>query len=203
MVMLYDPDKKEGSQVLDFESLSANAISKKTSDDGHKNPVSGFRASSGKTIESQIPTVCPLVFPELENATPEQQANGFKRAVGFARDYYDRREQAMFAAHNQGSKLNHEQKPFASKYGDPTTFEHSGLIGVLTGGAVDPMKRRKERRMRMREMREQSGRRTRRGGGPIGMARKGVRKVMQERVLYLMVVNMVSEGVIECEWNVC
>lgn len=217
MIMQYDPSDKQDSQMLDFDSLSANAVAKKTGDGNH-NFMSGFKGSSGKTLESQIPGVCPLIFPDLENASEEQQKNGFKKAVGFARDYYDRRERATFAAHNEGSKLNVEDKPFAGKYGDPRNFEGSGIIGVLTGGAVDPMKRRKERRMRRYEETGRGGRGLLgrgRGGSSTGRGRGGnnsgrrsgiiggVKKVLGEKVVYLMVVNMVSDRLLLQMWIVC
>lgn len=216
MVMQYDPSDKQDSQMLDFDSLSANAIAKKT-DGGNHSFISGFKSSSGKTLESQMPEVCPLVFPDLENASEEQQKNGFKKAMKFASDYYDRRERATFAAHHEGSKLNVDDKPFAGRYGDPRNFEGSGLIGVLTGGAVDPMKRRKERRMRMYEEtgrgghirgRRGRGRGRGRGGSSRGRAGRtgivgGVKKVLGERVLYLMVVNMVSDCLLLRLWLAC
>ncbi|KAK4505224.1 hypothetical protein PRZ48_003187 [Zasmidium cellare] len=196
LIMQYDPSTSQDSWTLDAASLSANAVSHRTNDE--HSTTAGFKASSGKTLESQIPDVCPLIFPDLESATEEEQKNGFRKAIGFARDYYDRRERATFASHNQGSKLNLDQeKPFAGRYADPTKLEGSGLIGVLTGGAVDPRKRRRERRAAM-------GRggliRGRRGGGSGGQRTGiigGVRKVLGERVLYLMVVNMPSKEEME------
>ncbi|KAF2165065.1 hypothetical protein M409DRAFT_55965 [Zasmidium cellare ATCC 36951] len=201
LIMQYDPSSSQPSWTLDAASLSSTAVAKHTSDDHNNKPstLSTFKASSAKTLESQIPPVCPLTFPTLASASAEDQRNAFRKAIAFSRDYYDRRERATFAAHNQDSKLNIEEKPFAGRYADPTTFEKSGLIGVLTGGAVDPRRRRRERRAEMGRGGHIRGRRS--GGSGSGGQRTGivggVRKVLGERVLYLMVVNMPSREEME------
>lgn len=187
--MTYKPDSKNDSEMLDFETAAATAVDKRNKDD--KSKMQDFKSSSGKMVNSQIPEVCPLVFPDLEKASGEQQENAFKRSLAFTRDYYDRRSQATFAAHNPDSKLNVQENEFASKYGDPTTFENSGLIGVATGGRIDPRKRRWEKR---------NQRRQRFGKEPIPSGKSGIRpggglikKALSDNIVYLMIVNMPSE----------
>ena len=147
--MTYKPGSKSQSETIDFETAAATAVDKRNKDD--KSTLQDHKSSSGKTLNQQLPEVCPLVFPELDKATGEQQENAFKRSLAFARDYYDRRSQAEFAAQNPDSKLNVKDQEFATKYGNPTTFENSSLIGVVTGGKIDPRRRRWARKNHLRE----------------------------------------------------
>lgn len=141
--------------------------------------------------DQQFPEVCRLIFPELDGAPGEQQENAFKRSLAFTREYYDRRSQASFAAHNPDSKLNASEQQFASSYGDPTTFENSGIIGVATGGKRDPRHNRWERRNKRRQA---LGKKPAASGqsGVLGRERL-MKKALKADVLYLMIVNMPNE----------
>lgn len=184
--MTYKPGSKDASETLDFDTAAASAVDSRNKDE--KASLQNYKASSGKMLNQQLPECCPLIFPELEKATGEQKANAFKRSLDFTRDYYDRRGQAEFAARNPDSKLNVQNPEFAGKHGDPTTFENSGILGIASGGLIDPRRRRWERRNMLRE-------RIGRDPVPSGGRPKGglVRRQLGENVLYLMVVNMPSD----------
>lgn len=187
--MKYERGSKNPSELLDSDAAYAAAVDKRSKDD--KSKLQDYKASSGKTYNNQLPETCPLVFPELEKATEEQKENALKRSFAFTRDYYDRRSQAAFAAHDPDSKLNVQDHEFAGKYGDPTTFENSGILGVLSGGGIDPGRRRFERKNRKLEAR---GRKPVPSGQNSRIPGKGtVKRMLGDNTLYLMVVNMPSE----------
>ena len=183
--MTYKPGSKNDSEMLDFDTAAATAIDKRNKDE--KSSLQDYKSSSGKMHNEQISDACALIFPELDKASGEQQENAFKRSLNFTRDYYDRRSQAEFAAHNPDSKLNVQNQQFAGKYGDPTTFENSGVIGVATGGKIDPRRRRQLRLQALRKKAGPSGQ-----SGLLG-SRGLVKKALAPNVLYLMIVNMPSE----------
>ena len=187
--MTYKPGDKNDSTMVDFETAAASAIDKRAKDD--KSSLQDYKSSSGKMTNQQIPEICPLIFPELDKASGKQQQNAFKRSLNFARDYYDRRSQAEFAARNPDSKLNAQEQQFAGSYGDPTRFENSGITGVASGGAIDPRRKRWEKRNNLRQ---------RLGKKPVASGQSGLggreglmKKVLKDNILYLMVVNMPSE----------
>ena len=188
--MTYKPGNKNDSEMLDFETAAATAIDKRNKDE--KSNLQDYKSSSGKMHNKQIPEACALVFPELDKASGEQQENAFKRSLNFTRNYYDRRSQAEFAAHNPDSKLNVQNPQFAGKYGDPTTFENSGVVGVATGGRVDPRRRRWNRR---NDLKQKVGKDPIPSGqsGLLGGRAGVVKKVLAPNILYLMIVNMPSE----------
>lgn len=94
-----------------------------------------------------------------------------------------------------------------SRYNDPKHPANSGsLISLLTGGAINPPARRQARREAKQERREvkrkyKDARRVARGHAPRGprrVKRKGPRKtimkkIMQQDVLYLLIVNLPSQ----------
>lgn len=94
-----------------------------------------------------------------------------------------------------------------SRYSDPNHPANSGsLISLLTGGAVNPAARRQARRAAMQKRRDskrdyKDARRVARGKAPRGprtIKRKGqrktiVKKIMQQDVLYLLIVNLPSQ----------
>ena len=187
--MTYKPGTKESNETLDFAATAANAVDARAKDD--KSSLQNLKPSCGKTLEQQLPEVCPLVFPELEKASDEQKENAFKRALNFSRDYYDRRGHAEFASQNPDSKLTVKEHEFESKYGDPKTFENSGLLGVMTAGRIDPKQRLAKLKNRRRE---QSGRRSGTAIGGLREKKGFVKKKLGEGVLYLLIVNMPSEA---------
>jgi hypothetical protein len=185
--MTYKPDSPDSGETLDLELVSGTAIHQRTHPE--KSMWSGFKASSSKTVNQQIPECCPLIFPKLDNAIAAQKENALKRAMAFVGNYYDKRAQAKFAAQNPDSRLNVQEHTFAGKYADPTTFEHSGIVGNLTGGAIDPSRDKWERKQQARAYRAaNSGSH----GGPLGLI-GFAKRTFSEGVLYLLVVNMPSE----------
>jgi len=141
--------------------------------------------SSGKShTEMEIPHAAPLIFPALDDAAatdpkaPAKQASTFQKSSNFISDYMDRRAQASYSAENPSSSLSvPQQQPFASRFSDPTHPANSGhLISLLAGGKFDPRARRREQ-----------------GRGVVNRVRKatgmegGVRKLLRQNVLYLMV----------------
>ncbi|KAF2152148.1 hypothetical protein K461DRAFT_294985 [Myriangium duriaei CBS 260.36] len=192
LMMKFD-SSRNGNEVVDFDTEAFTAVSKRE-DPTRTKAKDLVNPTSGSTLASQMPEVCPLEFPELDAATPEQRKNGFRRAMAFTSDYFDRRSQALFDEHNPDSKLSVQQKPFAGKYADPTTFENSGIIGVLTGGYIDRGQRKWERRNQQRLASGRKPLQPGERGGLIGGAIQTVRKAVQENVIYLLVVKMPTEG---------
>ncbi|KAF3764293.1 hypothetical protein M406DRAFT_356508 [Cryphonectria parasitica EP155] len=126
----------------------------------------------------------------------------------------DRKAQASYEKDHQGSALavpSHSRKGFSSRFSDPNHPAMSGgLISFVTGGAIDTGTRRKERRGAKEERRAlkreyKDARRVARGRAPRGPRRrrgdrrqkgqrKGIiRKIMQQDVLYLLIVNLPSD----------
>ena len=186
--MTYKPGSKNESELLDFDSAAATAIDARASDD--KSKMQDYKPSSGKMYDQQIPEVCALVFPDIDKASSEQQENAFKRSLNFTRDYYDRRSQAEFAARNPESKLNAQEQHFAGSHGDPTKYENSGILGVATGGRVDPRRRRWDRR---NQLRQRLGKDPAPSGSGVLGREPLVKKALKDSILYLMIVNMPSE----------
>ncbi|KAF2649579.1 hypothetical protein K491DRAFT_697956 [Lophiostoma macrostomum CBS 122681] len=145
--------------------------------------------------EMELPDPAELVYPGLDEAIKKDE-NAFKSSSKFLADYYDRRAAATYAYQHPNSKLNvPQQKPFASRYSDPSHPANSGSISaLLTGGNIDLTKGVRERKMARRDRRQQ-----RRGYAPMTeeqkrMPRKGlIGRLLTENVLYLMVVNMPSQ----------
>lgn len=95
-----------------------------------------------------------------------------------------------------------------SRYSDPNHAVNSGsLISLITGGNINPMPRRQARRAKIQERRSvrreyKDTRRVARGRAPRGprMNRRNrprrqgiIKKVMQQDVLYLLIVNLPSK----------
>ena len=195
MIMSYKPKSPHASQEIDIKSTQAsqetdiaNAVSSRA--DKH---ASSLRTTSGKTRGAvALPEAAPLEFPLLQAAPDAEKANAFKRAANFAADYSDRRAQARFERENSdAAQLNvAPRKEFASRWADPNhPVNKGGLITVITGGAIDPEARLRQRRACRDGL----------GGGSVskrqesqGLIKKATRK-LHEDVLYLMVVNMPSE----------
>ncbi|KAF2163587.1 hypothetical protein M409DRAFT_26196 [Zasmidium cellare ATCC 36951] len=178
MIMTYEPNSNEASKLFDLDTQ----VSEAASIEGNGFLSQKFSISSGTSTEAQLPEVCPLVFPDTRD---QGDAGSFKRAMAFTADYFDRRSQASYAAKNPNSKLNVVDRQFAGRYADPTTFEHSGLIGVLSGGAVDPCRRHWEEE---EEERRKNPQPEKKRGGLLS----SVRQRLREGVLYLLIVNMPS-----------
>ncbi|ROW04750.1 hypothetical protein VMCG_04838 [Cytospora schulzeri] len=141
----------------------------------------------------------------------ESMKEKWKGAGKWVQDYLDRKAQASYELEHQGSSLtvpSTSRPAFASRYSDPNHPANSGsLISLLTGGAVNPAGRRQERRsakqdrkaMR-REYKDQrrivhgkSPRGPRRVRLPKGQRKGIIKKVLQQDVLYLLIVNLPTE----------
>ena len=116
-------------------------------------------------------------------------------------DYFDRRAQARYAAENPNSSLNAAEGPgFASKLADPTyNTQGGGIIGTLTGGTVGGGRRgrRAERRAAKGDGRIVHsllhGPANAPKPGQLGYQPQGVKRLMQQDVLYLTIVNMPTD----------
>lgn len=182
MIMTYDPATKATSKTVDFSTQTAAAVN----DSSNSSLSTKFQTASADTLEAQIPEVCSLEFPGEDHSNE----SGFTRSVNFTKDYYDRRSQAAYAAKHPDSTLNAQDHDFAGRYADPTTFQDSCLLGVLTNGTIDPRANRQKRRAANSpgESREKRG-----GGGLIS----SVKGKLGQRVLYLLIVNLPSEEEME------
>ncbi len=189
MIMTYKPSSSQASEMIDVKTHITSSVAARTIGDRSK-----FHSASGKTIgEQMMPEAAPLVFPDLQAAGDEQKKNAFKKATAFMGDYRDQRAQARFRAQAPDSQLNVKPAPeFASRWADPNhAVNQGGLLGVLSGGMINPKVRRRQRR---RGRRTAMGMSTNSNGqqrtGMIG----GVKRKLQENVMYLMIVNMPSEA---------
>ena len=106
------------------------------------------------------------------------------------------------ARENPNSSLAPASSPqFASRFSDPNHPANSGsIISLVTGGAINPRERkqrRRERRSGLTDVAREYGRRPRRQRGERGGPVKTVKRMMQQDVLYLMVVNMPTDRELE------
>ncbi|KAL6720077.1 hypothetical protein ACLMJK_001998 [Lecanora helva] len=162
---------------------------------GLKAKASRFRDSSGLTRgETALPESAPLIYPDTGYAElgRKREADGTeanssaysKRKV--VQTYFDKRAQAKYAYNHPESALATETPPkFASKYGDPThptvTTSHYGRMSSKVG-KESLEERQARKRAKAMEARNSGGR---------------VRRILQDSVLYLMIVNLPTEKQIE------
>ena len=111
-------------------------------------------------------------------------------------------QQIKKARENPNSSLASASSPqFASRFSDPNHPANSGsIISLVTGGAINPhgrKQRRRERRSGLTDVAREYGRRSRRQRGERGGPVKTVKRMMQQDVLYLMVVNMPTDRELE------
>lgn len=216
MIMTYKPDRS-GEAVIDVDVNATNAALMKSISKPGK-----FQASSGTSKgEFAIPQAAPLVFPTIDEAIatvaadgqplPEKKQNAMKRSGIFVNQYLDRRAQAEFAgANGENAKLaipGATEQKFASRYADPNHPANSGsLMALLTGGTFDPKGMVKGRvsgaqaQMRGRQYSEQEQKNmsmNRRDQVPGGFIRNGVKKIMGENVVYLLIAEMPSREEME------
>lgn len=219
MIMTYKPELI-GQNFVDIDINSANSALMKSL----SNPGGKLRTSDGKSRgEFSIPQAAPLVFPTIDKAASAVAADGqpiaqekqsaMKRSGKFIADYIDRRAQAEYAGtHGEDSKLAvpgaTDQTKFASRFSDPNHPVNSGsIIALLTGGYVDPKAMVRGRRdgvlagVRGKSPMSEQDRRN------IAMGRKnqqaprgligGVKKMMSQDVLYLLIAEMPSQAEME------
>lgn len=203
LIITYKPDSSAAHEALDINKAISSSL----------NPAEGkmkalgqsMRLSSGKTYgEMELPEAAPLIFPALDRVAADTSAEGVKKQTKlkssqkFVADYFDRRAQASYAAENPGSSLAvpSAEKPFASRYSDPTHAANSGsLVSLLTGGMIDTKGRRRQRRgakrvrRAMRRGQVVTDKTPLRRGGRQGV----VKRMLKKDVLYLMIVNLPKE----------
>ncbi|PSR97268.1 hypothetical protein BD289DRAFT_362745 [Coniella lustricola] len=183
-----------------------------------KKGLKNIRLVSGKTYTAlELPEAAALIYPDLDRLGKGKDADRggvkdkLKGAGTWVQDYLDRKAQAAYERDHQGSALavpSDSRKGFSSRFSDPNHAVNSGsFISLVTGGAVDTSGRRRERRAAKQERKEmrreyKDARRVARGKAPRGPRRprrprgqrKGiVRKLLQQDVLYLLIVNLPSE----------
>ncbi|KAK4696974.1 hypothetical protein P7C71_g1035, partial [Lecanoromycetidae sp. Uapishka_2] len=167
-----------------------------------------LRIASGETHEAEIPVTCaPLTFPALDVVVAASTAKGgnsegladsikarSKSTSKFVNDYFDRRAQATYAFNNPNSALTSQMAPaapqFQSRFADPNNATNTHLFSLITGGKykAQPLgaRRRYERAQRKAEEKRRQGIRA-----------KSSNRMLQEGVLYLMIVNMPTEQELE------
>ncbi|KAE8332858.1 hypothetical protein BDV39DRAFT_199859 [Aspergillus sergii] len=182
--------------------------------------VKNIRLASGKTHgQIELPEAAPLVYPDLDRAAERtmedkgREAEGtrekMKSAGAWVQDYMDRKAQASYVkAKNPGSSLavpESGRKGFVSRYNDPNHPVNNGKItSVLTGGLIGSKPGLIERAATsIRE--SQVSRRIARGEPPSEPIKEKwqryqrkkkpglAKKVLQQDVLYLLIVNMPTE----------
>ena len=153
LIMTYKPESSDTHASVDI--TQAISSSENPASSGMKQAFKNVRLSAGKTYgELEMPEAAPLIFPALDELAASKTEDGVKKqskmksSKKFVADYYDRRAQAQYAAENPDSSLAQTQpKEFASRYSDPNHPANSGsLVALVTGGMLDPRKRRQERR---------------------------------------------------------
>lgn len=180
--------------------------------------MKNIRLSSGTTKgAANIPTTCaPLIFPTADGGarlerTAEPTSSDertfkekVKSAYDFVNDYKDRRAQAEYLNANPNTALGNQTAApeFRSRYANPNDATNQNLFGLLTGGNSTRLglaDRGSARRDRFNNRRVARGREPRlprdqrQPRGPVGYVVKGVKKVLHEDVLYLMVVELPSQ----------
>ena len=195
--MSYKPERSTFSSAqVDLSHTITSSVTKPKGTGGKiKN---NLKFTSGKTYtEMELPVSAPLVFPDLDAAAnidqgtedAKKKQNFLKKSSKFIDEYMDHRAQAEYDHENPNSNLSvPDQKPFASRYSDPTHPASSGsLISLVTGGHMDTNGRRRDRRA------------ARGPRGPVGRLRKAtgtdkpIKKLIRQDVVYLMIVNLLSE----------
>ncbi|KAK9357943.1 hypothetical protein V1504DRAFT_397936 [Lipomyces starkeyi] len=151
LIMTYKPDRSTPHEIVDISQTVRQTLAPASSTATEH--LKKIRPSSGKTYgEVELPESAPLIFPALDSLASDngQGHNKFKRSQKFIANYFDRRAQATYTAQNPGSSLAVPvNSQFASRYSDPNHPANSGsLIAIVTGGKVDPKRRKRERRAR-------------------------------------------------------
>ncbi|KAK6837464.1 hypothetical protein RU639_001461 [Aspergillus parasiticus] len=184
-----------------------------------KKRLKNMRLASGKTHGLiELPEAAPLVYPDLDRAAARaMEGNGresertrekMKSAGAWVQDYMDRKAQASYEAKNPGSSLavpESGRKGFVSRYNDANHPVNNGkLTSVLTGGLIGSKPGLIERAATsIRE--SQDSKRIARGEPPSEPIKEKwqryqrkkkpslAKKVLQQDVLYLLIVNMPTE----------
>ncbi|CAI7570854.1 unnamed protein product [Penicillium pancosmium] len=207
-----------GQTIFTSKKLSIDEVAAKYSNPDPnlsktKQKMSNIRLASGRIDgEVELPEAAELIYPDIDRFA-EQAAKArddgkeasmgdkFKNASSWVQDYFDRRGQAFHDAENNDpsrASQSTQQSQFRSRYNDPNHPANSGsLVALLTGGAINPVPRREDRRRAKRERR--NDRRVARGRPARDQRqkkkrRKGtVKRLLQGNILYFFIVNIPSQ----------
>lgn len=218
MIMTFKPEAS-GNAVLNFDiksdsSIGAHsAISQLKSVASNASNTSGgmmgggqFRTSDGVTKgEFEIPQSAHLVYPitlssEALSDTDEtglvrqHRESSWKSTGKFLADYKDRRAQAKFAiAYGDDSKLAipgaSDSSRFASRFSDPNVnpFDFISGRGQSRNGSRD------RKTLAKRDARDRSRKPSREKESSQGLI-GGMKGMMQQDILYLLIAEIPSEG---------
>ncbi|KAH8817059.1 hypothetical protein F5884DRAFT_242815 [Xylogone sp. PMI_703] len=164
-----------------------------------------LRIASGQTHESEMPVECaPLVFPALDalaekegdssSGVASSLVNKSKSASKYVSNYFDRRARAVYATQNPDSILAKQVEPispeFRSRFADPNNAVNTHLFTLLTGGRYKATPLGARRRWEKAQRKEAEKR-------AQGIKPVPKKRILQEDVLYLMVVNMPTPEEVE------
>ncbi|KAJ5226162.1 hypothetical protein N7468_007387 [Penicillium chermesinum] len=142
---------------------------------------------------------------------PTNTREKLRSAGSWVQDYFDRRGQALYEAEHQGSALavpTSERPAFKSRFSDPNHPANNGsLTSLITGGAIS----QSPRKMLKNAVQSQQGDLCGNRGDGRGILARGasrprkaqgsrggsggrpIKKIFQQDVLYLMVVNLPTD----------
>ncbi|KKK15707.1 hypothetical protein AOCH_007061 [Aspergillus ochraceoroseus] len=214
---------KLGQTLFSKEKLDLNqTVAKYSNPDPNisqfNKALQSIRLSSGKTCgELELPEAAELVYPDLDRVVAQavegkgsrdQPAstgglNKFKGAGKWVQDYMDRRAHAFYEAEHPGTTLtvpSTHREPMKSRFNDPNHPANSGsLTALLTGGLVPvpgietiAATRREQFGVR-RLARGRSASKSRGGQIARGRGERIIKRIVQQDVLYLLIVNLPSE----------
>ncbi|KAJ6107490.1 hypothetical protein N7523_008813 [Penicillium sp. IBT 18751x] len=167
-----------------------------------------------ESAELVFPDLDRVAAQELGMKTNEKRPENsgirekFKDAGIWVQDYMDRRAQVFYESENPGSSLvvpASQRESMQSRYNDPNHAVNNGsLISLLSGGKINPLPRRHAKQARRQERlglkrESRDNKLIARGRLPRGPRldkmdrprRQGIiKKVMQQDVLYLLIVNL-------------
>ncbi|KAF2157638.1 hypothetical protein K461DRAFT_289938 [Myriangium duriaei CBS 260.36] len=196
MIIKYRPDP-ENNDLMQAETMdmSTNSIISKYMPSGKSSRLKTFRSSSGITKgAAALPQAAPLIFPDVDHAVAldggkETLKSRARDAKYFLNEYMDRRAQIKYTASDPHSALNLPEGQLVMRSKNSNMDQHNssnGLRGLLGG--------------RMLLLDDRGGRNTDRslgslrGDGLGGGRGATVKKLLQEDVFYLLIVNMPSEA---------
>ncbi|PIG81841.1 hypothetical protein AARAC_003683 [Aspergillus arachidicola] len=211
--------QKLGKTLFGLEKLISTSQTRNQQMNTVKKRLKNIRLASGKTHgQIELPEAAPLVYPDLDRAAARaMEGNGreaegtrekMKSAGAWVQDYMDRKAQASYEAKNPGSSLavpESGRKGFVSRYNDPNhPVNNRKLTSVLSGGLIGSKPGLIERAATsIREL--QDSKRIARGEPPSEPIKEKwqryqrkkkpslAKKVLQQDVLYLLIVNMPTE----------
>ncbi|KAK7729414.1 hypothetical protein SLS57_001899 [Botryosphaeria dothidea] len=206
MVVAYRPhlEGQVGSESVD---MSAVAVAKyggasgflgeeegeKGKMDEVKEKMKRLRVASAETRgEREMPVECAeLVFPEVDRAAEKAVVKAKKdgeevSVAGVVDTFKGKTKDAEKWVNEYMDRRAAMEFPFKSKFSDPNAAVNKHLITMITGGRIkaEPLgARRRWERAQRREQRQIAR----------GKLIRPVKRILQEDVLYLMIVNMPSE----------